>query len=210
MITKRKLNGNKKRAFLVCALLFLCSCAYAPYRYSFELIGPYEKELKYEDGLVSFTFMPSVEFIWIYINNKSENDIYVNLDKVEYIGPLGEVDNILFGWKYATAMNEFTQNGNYISPVTIFPKSSIEGNMWINVWPGPGADIGDSWTTVRDSEIEYLIENILPEFPFEGDGLGLKDSTFNLIVPIEISGNEKNYEFTFMITNVEVLDSNSN
>jgi hypothetical protein len=32
----------------------------------------------------------------------------------------------------------------------------------------------------------------------------LKDSTFFLILPIDFDGYKKNYEFTFMITDVEI------
>ena len=74
----------------------------------------------------------------------------------------------------------------------------------INIWPGPGGDIGEGWVTVIDSEIEYLDHGMLPEYEFQGDGMMLKESTFSLVLPIEFGGYMKGYEFTFMITGVEV------
>ncbi len=187
-------------------LLPLAGCAQSPYHYSFLLIDPYVKNLKYEDGDISFQFIPTAEHIWVSIYNKSENSVDFISDKAEYIDPWGATHNILFGWMFASVMKDFVSNGLYLNSIRIDPESASEGNIWINIWPGPGADIGDSRVTITDTSIEYLDHGMLPEYPHQGNGTGLKDTTFSLILPIEYSGYMKDYEFTFMITDVEITD----
>ena len=187
--------------------LFLVGCTYSPYRYSFSLIDPYVEDLTYEDGDVFFQFIPTAEYIWVSIYNRSENGIYFIRDKAEYIDPNGESHSILFGWDFASAMKDFVRGDLYLNPIKINPKSASEGNVWINIWPGPGGDIGEGWVTVKDTDIEYLDHKMLPEYEFQGDGMALKDSTFSLILPVSFDGYKRDYEFTFMITDVETSDS---
>ena len=46
------------------------------------------------------------------------------------------------------------------------------------------------------------MELLFPRYSFEGQGEVLKDSTFNLILSIEIDGHVSGYTFTFMIDDV--------
>ena len=197
-----KLNG----ILFISVLLLLAGCAQSPYHYSFSLIDPYVKNLKYEDGDISFQFTPTAEHIRVSMYNKSENSVYFISDKAEYIDPWGESHNILFGWVFASAMKDFVRNNLYLNSIRIDPKSASEGNIWINIWPGPGADIGGGWVTVKDTDIEYLDHGMLPEYAYQGNGTELKDTTFSIILPIEFNGYMKDYEFTFMITDVEIVD----
>ncbi len=192
------------RILFISVLIPLAGCTtYQPYRYSFSLIDPYVENLKYEDGDISFQFIPTAEHIRVSIYNKSENSVYFISDKAEYIDQWGESHNILFGWNFASAMKDFVRDNLYLNSIRIDPKSTSEGNIWINIWPGPGGDIGDGRTTITDTDIEYLDHGMLPEYAFQGDGMMLKESTFSLILPIEFSGYMKYYEFTFIITDVE-------
>ena len=195
------------RILFISILLLIAGCTtYQPYRYSFSLIDPYVEDLTYDDGDVFFQFIPAAEYIWVSVYNMSEDNVYFIRDKAEYIDPNGESHNILFGWDFASAMKDFVGNNLYSNSIRIDPKSTSEGNIWINIWPGPGADIGDSRITVKDTEIEYLDHGMLPEYEFQGNGAELKDTTFSLILPIKFSGYMRNYEFTFMITDVEIID----
>ncbi len=187
--------------------LILVGCTHSPYRYSFSLIDPYVEDLTYGDRDVFFQFIPAAEYIWVSIYNRSENDIYFIRDKAEYIDPSGESHNILFGWNFASAMKDFVRGDRYSDPIRINPKSASEGSIWINIRPTSGENIGVGRTTAKDSEIEYLDHNMLPEYEFQGDGMELKDSTFYLILPVSFDGYKKDYEFTFMITDVETSDS---
>ena len=152
-------------------LLPLAGCIQSPYHYSFSLIEPYVKNLKYEDGDISFQFTPTAEHIRVSMYNKSENSVYFISDKAEYIDPWGESHNILFGWAFASVMKDFVRNNLYLNSIRIDPKSTSEGNIWINIWPGPGADIGGGWVTVDDTDIEYLDHGMLPEYAYiKGNG----------------------------------------
>ncbi len=195
-----------KWILFITVLLLLTGCTQSPYHYSFSLIEPYVKNLKYEDRDISFQFTPTAEHIQVSMYNKSENSVHFISDKAEYIDPWGESHNILFGWAFASAMKDFVRNNLYLNSIRIDPKSASEGNIWINIWPGPGGDIGEGWVTVKDTEIEYLDHGMLPEYAYQGNGTEFKDTTFSLILPIEFSGYMRNYEFTFMITDVEIID----
>ena len=194
------------RILFIVILLFIAGCTYPPYRYNFSLIEPYVKNLKYEDGDISFQFTPTAEHIRVSMYNKSENSVYFISDKAEYIDPWGESHHILFGWTFASAMKDFVRNNLYLNSIRIDPKSASEGNIWINIWPGPGADIGRGWVTVTDMDIEYLDHGMLPEYVYQGNGTELKDTTFSIILPIKFDSHMRNYEFTFMITDVEIID----
>ena len=204
---EKQVFSKLNRILFISILLLIAGCTtYQPYRYSFSLVEPYTKNLKYEDGDISFQFTPAAEHIRISMHNKSENTVHFISNKVEYIDPWGESHNILFGWVFASAMKDFVKNDLYLNSIRIDPKSTSEGNIWINIWPGPGGDIGEGWITVKDTDIEYLDHGMLPEYAYQGNGTELKDTTFSIILPIEFSGYVKNYEFTFMITDVETTD----
>ncbi len=196
-----------RRISSIIILLLLLGCTYSPYRYSFSLIDPYVEGLNYEDKDVSFQFAPTAEYIWVSIYNKTDDNIHFVRDEAEYIDQWGESHKILFGWQYASAMKDFLRDNLYLSSIRIAPKSASEGNIWVNVWPGPGADIGGGWVTVKDTDIEYIDHGMLPEYVFQGDGMVLKDSTFYLKLPVSFDGYKRDYEFTFMITNVEIVNS---
>ncbi len=194
------------RILFISVLIPLAGCTtYQPYRYSFSLVDPYVEDLTYEDEDVFFQFIPAAEHIWVSVYNMSEDSVHFIRDKAEYIDPNGESHNILFGWSFASAMKDFVRDNRYLNPIRINPKSASEGNIWINIWPGPGGDIGEGWVTVKDTEIEYLDHGMLPEYAYQGNGTEFKDTTFSLILPIEFSGYMKIYEFTFMITDVEII-----
>jgi len=197
-----------KRTLFITVLLFLAGCFYRPYDYSFSLIDPYTEDLKFEDEDVSFQFTPTAEYIWVSIYNKAEGSIHFDVDKTEYIDPLGVSHGVLYGWRFAIAMKDFVNNYNYIDPVRIDPKSESEGNLWINIWPGIGGGIGDDRTSIKDSDIDYMVRGMFPGYSFQGDGMELKDSTFFLILPIQFDSYTRNYEFMFMITDVEVDERN--
>lgn len=195
-----------KNILFITVLLFFTGCAYPPYRYSFSLIDPYVEDLKFEDKDVSFQFTPTAEYIWVSIYNKTEGSIHFDVNKAEYISPVGESHSILYGWRYAFAMKDFVYNNRYINQIRIDPKSASDGNIWINIWPGPGGDIGEGWTSVKDTDIDYMDHGMLPEYSFQGNGTELKGSTFFLILPIQFDSYTRNYEFIFMITNVEMVE----
>ena len=195
-----------KRILFITVLLFFAGCGYPPYHYSFSLIDPYVEDLKFEDNDVSFQFIPTDEYIWVSIFNKTEGSIHFDVDKAEYIDPLGESHAVLYGWRYAHAMKDFVYNYRSVDPVRIDPKLTSEGNIWINIWPGPGGDIGEGWTSVKDSDIDYMDHGMLPEYSFQGNGIEFKDSTFFLILPIQFDSYTRNYEFIFMITDVEIVE----
>ena len=195
-----------KRTLFIAVLLFFAGCAYPPYHYSFSLIDPYVEDLKFEDKDVSFQFLPTAEYIWVSIYNKTEGSVHFDVNKTEFIDPMGAPHSILYGWRYALQMKDFVYNYQYIDPIRIEPKSTSEGNIWINIWPGPGGDIGEGWTSVKDSDIDYMDHSMLPEYPFQGNGTELKDSSFILILPIQFDSYTRNYEFIFMITDVEVVE----
>ncbi|MFQ5965636.1 MAG: hypothetical protein ACE5KZ_15280 [Candidatus Scalinduaceae bacterium] len=185
---------------------FLCliftGCSYTPYRYSFSLVEPQSETMKYEDNNVQFRFVPSPENIWVEIKNKTDNDVYLVRDKAEYIGPSGESYRVLYGYDFAYEMIYFTQDNDlYVTPMRIDPSSEITGYVWKNNWPD--FCIGQDRFSIASYQIDYLMEPFFPRYSFEGRGEDLKDSTFNLILPIDFDGYLTHYAFTFLIKDAE-------
>ncbi len=195
-----KLYKTTRKIALGCLCLIFVGCSYTPYRYSFSLIDPQSETMNFEDSNVQFRFVPSSENIWVAIKNKTDHDINLVRDKAEYIDSLGESRMIHYGYDYVQEVWDFAENDLYVSPITIDPDSEITGYVWINIWPD--FCIGQDRFSSRSYEIYYLMEPIFPRYSFEGRGEELKDSTFNLILPIDFGGYISHYTFTFMINDV--------
>lgn len=195
-----KLYKTIHKIALGCLCLVFVGCTYTPYRYSFSLIDPLSKTMNFEDSNVQFRFVPSSENIWVAIKNKTDHKINLVRDNAEYIDYLGESRMIHYGYDYVQEVWNFAENNLYVSPITIDPDSEITGYVWINIWPD--FCIGQDRFSSRSYEIYYLMEPIFPRYSFEGRGEELKDSTFNLILPIDFGGYISHYTFTFMINDV--------
>lgn len=196
----KSLNIKQAIAFGYLCLI-IGGCSYTPYHYSFSLIDPQNEAMSFEDDNVQFRFVPSSENIHVAIRNKTDHKIDLVRDIAEYIDYLGESHRIHYGYDYVQEVTDFTEDNNlYVSPITIDPDSEITGYVWINIWPD--FCIGQDRFSSRSYEIYYLMELFFPRYSFEGRGEELKDSTFNLILPIDFGGFVRNYTFTFMINDV--------
>lgn len=193
------------RLFVILGSFLFTGCTYSPYHYSFSLVTPFDEELRYDDGDVSFQFVPTAESIWVAIHNKTDGTIYLTMNEAEFIDVWGISHRLLFGESYAMAMQEFLNNNYFVCSIQIDPGTLIEGNIWINIWTG--SDIGDGWTTVTDAEIAYLDHDMLPTHTYSGKNTTLIDSLFYLVLPVHFDGYLRSYDFTFMIDDVEVVDS---
>ena len=189
--------------------LVIGGCSYTPYRYSFSLIDPQNETrqndlvgqtMSFEDDNVWFGFIPSPENIRVSIRNKTDHKIKLVRDKAEYIDYMGESRRIHYGYDYVQEVRDFENNDQYVPPITIDPDSEISGYVWVNIWPDFG--IGQERHSITMDQINYLMEPLFPRYSFEGSGEDLKDSTFNLILPIDFGGYVRHYTFTFMINDV--------
>ncbi len=186
---------------LGCLLPVFAGCGYAPYRYSFSLIDPLNETMKFEDRDVQFKFVPTPENIHVVIKNKTDHDINLVRNDAEFIDPLGESRRIHYGYDYVEEVRSFVQENFRTSPpLRIEPGSEIEGYVWVNIWPD--FCIGEGRHSRTMARINYLMEPLFPRYSFEGKGEDLKDTTFNLILPIDFDGYISNYTFTFMINDV--------
>ncbi len=195
-----KLFNIKHKIIIGCLCVIFAGCSYTPYRYSFSLIEPQNETMNFEDSNVQFRFVPSPENIWVAVKNKTDHDINLVRDNAEYIDPLGESRRVHYGYDYVQEVRFFVDNDQYVSPMRIYPGSEISGYVWINIWPD--FCIGQDRFSSRSYDIYYLMEPFFPRYSFEGWGEELKDSTFNLILPIDFGGFVRNYTFTFMINDV--------
>ncbi len=197
-----KLFNIKHKIIIGCLCMIIVGCSsYTPYRYSFSLIEPQSETMNYEDSNVQFRFVPSAENIWVAIKNKTDHDINLVRDNAEYIDPLGESRRVHYGYDYVQEVMDFAEDNDlYVPPMRIDTGSEISGYVWINIWPD--FCIGQYRRTSASYMIYYLMEPFFPRYSFEGRGEELKDSTFNLILPIDFGGYISNYTFTFMINDV--------
>ena len=180
--------------------LIIAGCSYTPYHYSFSLIDPQNDTMSFGDDNVQFRFVPSPENIHVAIRNKTDHKIDLVRGNAEYIDYLGESRRIHYGYDYVQEVTDFEDNDQYVPPMTIVPDSEISGYVWVNIWPDFG--IGQDRHSITMDQINYLMEPLFPRYSFEGSGEDLKDSTFNLILPIDFGEYTRNYTFTFMIDDV--------
>jgi hypothetical protein len=195
-----KLYKTIHKIALGCLCLVFVGCSYTPYRYSFSLVEPQSETMSFEDDKVQFRFIPSAENIWMAIKNKTDHDINLVRDNAEYIDSLGESHRVHYGYDYVQEVWYFGDNDLYVSPITIDPDSEISGYVWVNIWPD--FCIGQDRHSITTAQINYLMEPFFPRYSFEGMGEDLKDSTFNLVLPIDFGEYTRNYTFTFMINDV--------
>ncbi len=195
-----KLFNIKHKIIIGCLCVIFAGCSYTPYRYDFSLIDPQSETMNFEDSNVQFRFMPSPENIWVAIKNKTDHDIDLVRDNAEYIDSLGESHRVHYGYDYVQEVRNFEDNDLYVPPMRIDQGSEITGYVWINIWPD--FCIGQDRHSIASYSIYYLMEPFFPRYSFEGRGEELKDSTFNLILPIDFGGYISNYTFTFMINDV--------
>ena len=184
----------------LCLIVVGCS-SYTPYRYSFSLIEPQNETMSFVDSDVEFRFVPSSENIHVAIKNKTDYEIYLVRDNAEYIDYSGESHRIHYGYDYVQEVANFAvTNGLFAPSWRIDPDSEITGYVWINIWPD--FCIGSGRTSHTDAQINYLKEPFFPRYSFEGSIEDLKNSTFNLILPIDFGEYVRNYTFTFKIDDV--------
>ena len=195
-----KLFRSIRKIALGCLCLVFVGCSSTPYRYSFSLIDPQNETMSFEDDNVQFRFVPSSENIRVSIKNKTDHKINLVRDNAEYIDYLGESRMIHYGYDYVQEVRNFEGYGLYVSPITIDPDSEISGYVWVNIWPD--FCIGQDRHSITTAQINYLMEPFFPRYSFEGKVEDLKDSTFNLVLPIDFDGYISNYMFTFMINDV--------
>ncbi len=145
--------------------------------------------------------MPSAEYIWVAIKNKTDHDIYLVRDNAEYIDYSGESHRIHYGYDYVYEVRNFAINNGLFAPSwRIDPDSEITGYVWINIWPD--FCIGDGRVSFTDTQVNYLKEPFFPRYSFEGSVEHLISSTFNLILPIDFGEYVRDYTFTFKIDDV--------
>ena len=197
-----KLYKTIRKIALGCLCLVFVGCSYTPYRYSFSLIEPLSETMNFEDSNVQFRFVPSSENIRVAIKNKTDHKINLVRDNAEYIDYLGESRMIHYGYDYVQEVMEFEDYDLYVSPMRIESDSEVAGYVWINNWPDAHIGPGPGTTPIDSYNIINRMEPLFPRYSFEGNGEDLKDSTFNLILPIDFGGYTRNYTFTFMINDV--------
>lgn len=207
----KSLNIKQAIAFgYLCLIIAGCS-SYRPYRYSFSLIEPQNETrqndvtgqtMSFEDENVQFRFVPSSENILVTIKNKTDREINLVRNNAKYIDSAGESHRVHYGYDYVQEVRDFENNDRYVSPIRIDHGSEITGYVWINNWPDFRIGEGPGTEPISSYKIDNLMKPLFPRYSFEGKSEDLKDSTFNLVLPIDFGGHTHNYTFTFMVNDV--------
>ncbi len=197
----KSFNIKQTIAFgFLCLIVVGCS-SYTPYRYSFSLIEPQNEAMSFEDEDVQFKFVPHAENIRITIKNKTGHTISIVRDNAKYIDIAGESLGIHYGYDYVQEVVNFS-NGMHVSEMNIASNSEITGYAWINNWPDFHIGQGPGNIPISTYNIDNRKEPFFPRYSFEGKGEDLKNSTFNLILPIDFCEYVRDYTFTFKIDDV--------
>ena len=156
--------------------------------YTVMMIKPeISKDLIYEDDNIKIKFYLGIAVINIYIYNKTNKSIKLDYDLMSYI----YVDNNSYRL-YVSGTEKKDRNKpqsfSIIAPHSNF-KNSVRPEFAldlpdINIFPS----MGFAWNPTPE---ELL--------------LSYKGKSFSFFIPLTIKGNLKDYNFTFKITDVEII-----
>ncbi|MFQ5956944.1 MAG: hypothetical protein ACE5KK_04150 [Candidatus Brocadiales bacterium] len=171
---------------IIALLIMVSSCA-APetdianiFSYKFYLIKPPTGTLSFEDEDLQFTFTPESDNIKILFVNKSARHAIINWEKAIYVDKDGASHRLI------TKKVDYKDKDKTQIPTSIAPGSqTIE------------------WVTPADHIYRTLfVWNVRPMFP-KLTNAEIIDSwdraTFNVILPIEVNGEPRDYRFEFKV-----------
>lgn len=142
------------------------------------------KELIYEDHFLKIVFSITKKQIGFILQNKTENPIKIDWNQVSYVDVLGESHKVMHsGVKY-------TDRANPQPPTVVPPTAKLE-------------DIVFPIDYVYYSSGKYGGWREIPLFPEAPKAKLFKGRSFSIFMPLEISGVNKNYLFSFKIEDVE-------
>lgn len=207
----KSLNIKQAIAFGYLCLIIAGCLSYRPNHYSFSLIEPQNETrqndvvgqtMSFEDENVQFRFVPSSENILVTIKNKTDHEINLVRNNAKYIDYAGESHRVHYGYDYVQEVKNFQNNDLYVSPMRIDQGSEITGFVWINNWPDFRIGEGPGNEPISSYKISNLMKPLFPRYSFEGKSEDFKNSTFNLVLPIDFGGHTHDYTFTFMVNDV--------
>lgn len=156
-----------------------------PAKYIFVMTKPkVSKELIYEDHFLKIVFSIRKDKIGFILQNKTENPIKIDWNQVSYVDVLGKSHKVMHsGVKYI-------DRANPQSPTVVPPTAKLE-------------DIVFPIDYVYYISGKYGGWREIPLFPEAPKAKLFKGRSFSIFMPLEISGVNKNYLFSFKIEDVE-------
>jgi hypothetical protein len=140
-------------------------------------------DLQYSDDLSRFVFSISKRQIGFVLQNKTDDPIEIDWNKVAFVDVSGESHKVMHsGVKYVN-------RNESLAPTTIPPTAKLE-------------DIVFPTDYVYFEEGEYGGWRETPLFPDGDRAASLKGQTFVVFIPMRMKGVVKNYSFRFKIADV--------
>ena len=150
------------------------------FHYNFSLISPPTGTLSFEDKDIRFTFEPEEDDIKILLENRGTYPIKINWEKSSY------VDNDGISHHLVTKKVKYEDKDKPQEPTVINPKSGL------TEWIMPADNIDRSF-------LVWKIKPMFPELKTPATIDTWDRTTFKVMLPVEINGEPKNYEFVFKV-----------
>ena len=149
--------------------------------YSFELVKPIlSSSLIFEDGLVKFTLQPSSKNISFNIQNKTNEPIQIDWNKVSYIDENSKTHKVIHDGV------KFIDKTNSLPPTFIPPTASLD-------------DFIVPSDLISLSTGRYGGWNQIDLLPTGMESKKVINKTIGLFIPVETDKGTKNYFFSFKI-----------
>ncbi len=150
------------------------------FHYNYSLTSPPTGTLSYEDEDLQFTFTPGSDSIEILFVNKSDHHAKINWAEATYIDKDGVSHHLI------TEKAKFEGKDKVQTPTVLAPGSRLVGRVI------PADNIRHT----------LLGRRVRPMFPKLGDvdTIDMWDrTTFKLMLPMEVNGESRHYEFKFRV-----------
>lgn len=150
------------------------------YHYRFTMTRPSTGTLDFEDDALRFTLRPSRERIDLTIENKGVKPVELDWDEVEYEDRYGAVHKVI-----AQGV-KFEEKDKPKESIVIDPGKGLE--TWILPSDHVNRSVG-RWKT----------KSLFPELNSGFDVDSWDRTTFNLVIPLKVGEEKKDYKFGFRV-----------
>jgi hypothetical protein len=152
--------------------------------YVFVLIKPAaSSSLRFSDGAVQIAFQPTRQQIGFTIANQTSAPMKIDWNSAAYVDPGGQSHRVLH--RGVT----LTERANVMAPTVVPPGARVTDTVYPSDY-------------VVDTSGRYGAWTERPLFPHAPAARALKGKRFSVLLPIEVDGKVRNYDFVFLISEV--------
>lgn len=182
------------------------------YKWSFELISPKQSnDLKYQDENILVEFIPMDEkqlegpYLWsFWFTNNLNSNIEINWEKSFITSTKGTNRKVYHG--DMKSISSLLQKNTIVQPKqkigdAVVPKESVKLSHHKGYYNDNGQWV-EPWDEISDFSVFYG-DDFPNEFNYENVKKNIVGKSFILHLSLVVKGVEKNYDFKFLIKNID-------